>query len=202
MVLRVGYIKDGTMALGPGRRFSIWTQGCFRRCECCVSPEYQILDGGYLVDTRDLAGRICSCLSIDGITISGGEPFLQAKALYDLLNLVKEGRPELTVLVFTGNKLEELNDIYSKLLLSRIDLLIDGEYISELNDGIGLRGSRNQRFHFLTDRLSVFRNEIEKGVRKEEVHWDDEDRKEMRIIGIPNPFRRLTSSSDSYNILD
>lgn len=191
MKLRVGYIKEGTRALGPGWRFVIWTQGCLRRCKDCISPEHQPLDGGYLVDTTDLADQICACHSIDGITISGGEPFLQAKALTDLLDKVNEVRPELTVLVFTGNQLEEMTDADSKALLSRIDLLIDGEYISELNDGKGLRGSSNQRFHFLTERLADCRDEFESGERKTEIYWADEKRQKMVTIGVPCLYRKI-----------
>lgn len=189
MKLRVGYIKAGTRALGPGNRFVIWTQGCLRRCKGCASPEHQSLDGGYLIDIKELSDQICSCRSIDGITISGGEPFLQAHALTDLLNGVSKVRPELTVLVFTGNKLEELTDLDSKAFLGKIDLLIDGEYIQELNDGIGLRGSSNQRFHFLTGRLVDFRNELECGERKTETYWSDNKRNGMVTIGVPRSSR-------------
>ena len=182
MKLRIGYIKENTMALGPGRRFAIWTQGCLRRCKGCASPEHQSLGGGYLVETKDLADRICSCPSIDGITISGGEPFLQAKPIVELLNMVNTIRPELTILVFTGNKIEELTDHNSKELLDKIDLLVDGEYIAELNDGKGLRGSTNQRFHFLTQRLRRFQDEVMNGKRRREVYVESE--RDMITIGI------------------
>lgn len=185
MDIRVGYIKDATMALGPGCRFVIWTQGCLRRCKDCASPEHQPLDGGYLIDTKELADWICSCRSIDGITISGGEPFLQANALYELTEMLKLTRPELNVIVFTGNLLKDLTDEDSKAFLRNIDLLIDGEYISELNDGVGLRGSSNQRFHYLTERLVSYQNELEGGIRNTEVYWTDETRKRMVTIGVP-----------------
>lgn len=189
MMLRVGYIKAGIRVLGPGNRFVIWTQGCLRRCKGCASPEHQSLEGGYFIDTKELSDQICSCRSIDGITISGGEPFLQAQALTDLLNEVSKVRPELTVLVFTGNKLEELTDLDSKAFLGKIDLLIDGEYIQELNDGIGLRGSSNQRVHFLTEKLVDCRNELEYGERKTETYWMDGNRQRMVIIGVPRHHR-------------
>lgn len=197
MKLRVGYIKAGTRALGPGNRFVIWTQGCLRRCKGCASPEHQPLDAGYLIDTKELSDQICSCRSIDGITISGGEPFLQAQALTDLLNRVGKVRPELTIIVFTGNELEELTDLDCKAFLDKIDLLIDGEYIPELNDGRGLRGSSNQRFHFLTDRLVGYRNELESGDRMTETHWADEKRQRMVKIGVP-PTHRSFSNNKCY----
>lgn len=189
MKLRVGYLKAGTRALGPGNRFVIWTQGCLRKCKGCASPELQALDSGYWLDTKELSDQICSCLSIDGITISGGEPFLQAEALSDLLYKVSKVRPELTVIVFTGNKMEELTDLDSKTLLGKIDLLIDGEYIPDFNDGKGLRGSSNQILHFLSDSLTDYRNILECGERKTETYWVDDRRQRMVTIGVPRSNR-------------
>ena len=185
MKLRVGYIKEGTRVLGPGWRFVIWTQGCLRRCKECISPEHQPLDGGCMVDTEELAKRICSNSHIEGVTISGGEPFLQAKALSELTEMVKTLRPELNVIVFTGNRLEDLTDEDSKAFLKNIDLLIDGEYVPELNDGMGLRGSSNQRFHFLTQNLLRFKEEIEMGKRRREVYVENDN--ELITIGIASP---------------
>ena len=51
-----------------------------------------------------------------------------------------------------------------------IDLLIDGEYVDELNDGMGLRGSSNQRLHFMSNRLLPFKEELEHGKRVIEFH--------------------------------
>jgi len=185
MKLKVGYIKEGIKTLGPGNRFVIWTQGCSRKCVGCASPEFQPLDGGYLVDTNDLASQICSSRLIDGITISGGEPFLQVEALCEFVNRVNTIRPELTIIVFTGNKLEELTDMNSKAFLGYIDVLIDGEYLPQLNDGRGLRGSNNQRFHFLTERLADWQDKFENCKRKTEIYWADKERKKMVTIGVP-----------------
>lgn len=90
--------------------------------------------------------------------------------------------------------MEELTDHNSKAFLGKIDLLIDGEYIPELNDGIGLRGSSNQRFHFLTERLVDFRNELEYGERKAETYWTDEERRWLVTIGVPRYHRSLANS--------
>ena len=185
MELRVGYIKNQVMALGPGTRFVIWTQGCSRRCKGCASPEFQPFEGGYLIETGQVAEMICSTNSVDGITISGGEPFLQAVALYELTNIVKKERPEVNVIVFTGNQLEHIVDEDGVKFLSNIDLLIDGEYVRELNNNQGLRGSTNQRFHFLTQRLLPYRDELKQGNRNTEVHWIDSSKQKIVKIGVP-----------------
>jgi organic radical activating enzyme len=84
----------------------------------------------------------------DGVTISGGEPFLQASALLQLLRELK-ARHVHTV-VYAGYTLEALGrrpepEVRAALRLT--DLLVDGPYIAALGDGAGeWRGSRNQRF--------------------------------------------------------
>ena len=81
--------------------------------------------------------------------------------------------------------MEELCDKNSVALLNHIDLLVDGEYKSDLYCNVGLRGSSNQRFHYLTPRLKTFADEIENGARRQECHWVNEERKAMVKIGIP-----------------
>lgn len=161
--------RNGTHTLGPGLRYTIWVQGCLRHCKGCITPESQPLTNGIEIDTYSLAADILEHHAIDGITISGGEPFLQAIELSNLLNYVLQKKPELTVIVYTGYKLEELSNITgANELLSQIDILIDGEYIDELNDGKGIRGSSNQRIIPISHRLDCFIRVIESGKRSQE----------------------------------
>ena len=162
--------RQGTKVLGPGNRYVIWTQGCPFHCEGCITPESRPFTREKIVNVRDLAEDIISHTNIDGITISGGEPFLQAESLYKLLGIVLKKRSELTVISFTGYKIEELTWPDAQKLLKLIDLLIDGPYISKLDDDMGIRGSSNQRFIYLTQRLVPFKEEIEFGKRKVEYH--------------------------------
>ena len=183
MKLRIGYRWKNTTVLGPGRRFVIWVQGCRRRCYRCTAPELQPEEGGAEVSCSDLAKEILDTPQIDGITISGGEPLLQAEALTELLDIILSQKPDLTVILFTGFQIEEITDEKSLRLLRQIDLLIDGEYIDELNyDNIGLRGSENQRLIFLSDRLLSFQEELTKGERKREIHLLNPN--ELLTIGI------------------
>ena len=170
MNLEYGLLWNKTRALGPGNRFVIWTQGCCRRCYKCASPELQITGEGKIIDSEILANMICKEEGIDGITISGGEPMLQSQALMTTLNVVRERRPELTVILFTGFKVEELRMECQLSLLEFVDVLIDGEYVDNLNDNRGLRGSSNQRIYFLTNRLLNYRQMLEEGRRRREMH--------------------------------
>lgn len=139
-----------TKALGPYERYAIWVQGCTKRCPGCISPDAQPLDGGYTVEVEHLVREILSQPNIEGITISGGEPFLQQAALCELIEIVRSQR-DMGVIVYTGMLCEE---IAGTSLAKRCDLVIDGEYIEELNDDLSLRGSSNQRVICITDRYA------------------------------------------------
>lgn len=181
-MIRYGYLWPGTRALGPGYRFAIWLQGCNRRCYRCTSPDLQPIDGGQVADVDELVEQIVSDESIDGITVSGGEPLLQAAAVGCLLQEAKLRKPSLNVILFTGYLLEDLHSEETRKVLSCVDLLIDGEYIDSLNDNQGLRGSSNQRLHFLTSELLPWRDELLHGPRRRELHMIGEH--EMLTIGI------------------
>jgi anaerobic ribonucleoside-triphosphate reductase activating protein len=180
--LNIYHVCEQSIALGPGTRYVIWVQGCLQNCKECVTPQSRPIVAKHLIPIDELAKSIVQNKQIDGITISGGEPFLQASNLAILLELVKRSRPEITVLVFSGYTLEQLTSKIAKALLKHIDLLIDGPYIDKLNDGKGLRGSNNQRLHFFTDRLLMYQYELENGGRNNEIITGAYG---THIIGIP-----------------
>lgn len=195
MKLRLHGTEKCVTALGPGKRYAVWTQGCHRRCPGCISPDTWDLQGGYLVETETLAEEILRA-DMDGITISGGEPFLQAEALARLLERVRREK-DTGVIIYTGNTLEELLEEKQgavKRLLSQCDLLIDGSYVEALNDGKNLRGSSNQRAIPLTER---YRKEAENyGTKDAYVEFFFHDSM-TRMVGIPSRemlerFRRIS----------
>lgn len=137
--------------LGPGCRYVLWVQGCHKNCPGCVAAGSHDFNKGKLIKVGALAWEI-ALSGADGLTISGGEPFLQPGALAELVRQVRDLK-DMGVIVFTGYRYEELlRSPDAAALLNEIDLLIDGEYIRELDDGKGLRGSSNQRVIPLTDR--------------------------------------------------
>ena len=146
--LRLSQTAFPVHTLGPFQRFGIWVQGCDKHCPGCVSPETQSMSGGYEADISTLASIILEQQDIEGLTISGGEPFLQSEALHELIQLLRNEK-DLGVIMYTGY---QLSDIVDSLLMQDVDVLIDGEYHEELNDGLSLRGSSNQQIHFLTER--------------------------------------------------
>lgn len=185
MRLNVYMKQDVTEALGPEKRYALWVQGCKRNCKGCLSPDSHDLKKGEWVDTFMLAEEILQTKMIEGLTISGGEPFLQAKALCELVECIKK-RKDYGIIIYTGNIYEELlasKDIYIKKLLSFTDILIDGEYREELNDGKSLRGSSNQRVFFLTKRYEASKMMFGKEGRKIELYIQNDH---MRMVGIPS----------------
>lgn len=192
--LRIHQLGWHIHVLGPGTRFCIWTQGCMRRCPGCLAPEAQPLDGGCYMPVKELAQRILSDDQLEGITLSGGEPFLQAKVLAELLRMVHDVR-DLGVIAYTGYLLEELQaDAVdgAKELLEQIDLLIDGPYIEALNDNGALRGSSNQRILPLTDRYAAFVSQYGK----------PDQRKTELIMTEAGFFMAGVPSKETVNLID
>ena len=137
-----------TTSLGPYNRYVIWAQGCLKRCPGCISKDSQPLEGGYERSITELADEIIDTPGIEGITISGGEPFLQAEGFADLIEKVRLIR-DIGVIVYTGFTFGEI----SQTKLAEVcDMVIDGTYIEELNDGLSLRGSSNQKIYLITER--------------------------------------------------
>ncbi len=180
-ILNIFDYSEGSRVLGPGLRCIIWVQGCPFNCVGCTSPEGRPIEENILVEIDKLAENILNNKAIQGISISGGEPFLQAVQLAKLIR--KINNPELDLIIYTGYTLDKLNWQAAKELLTLTDVLIDGQYIEELNDNQGLRGSSNQKIHFLTDKLKQYKNMFENGNRNIEVIISDSYKK---IIGVPN----------------
>lgn len=198
MKIRIHKLKDSIRKLGPGVRYVIWTQGCNKRCSGCMTPESRDLQGGELLEAEDLAERIVRSGRTE-LTISGGEPFLQAEALAELIDKVRV-RQDLGVIVYTGYVYEELKnspDINIQKLLEKCDLIIDGPFIEELCDGKNLRGSSNQRAIPLTDRYEEFAKTV--GTKPAEVEFIL-DSESMVMVGVPSPdlLNRIRDKEKNY----
>lgn len=145
-------VKDSTTD-GPGVRFAIHTQTCFFKCEGCSVPHTWDAEQGQLFDIEDIISDIKEVADkIDGITFSGGEPFLQADPLTDILIELNKAGITLPVLCYTGYTWEELillakeSNSYNRLLM-HIDQLIDGRYDKDkATMDLKYRGSVNQRY--------------------------------------------------------
>ena len=156
-MIRVGRVVPKTRAEGPGLRFAVWVQGCRMGCPGCYARALWDESGGTETDEDTLLEELRRVSGeVEGVTLLGGEPFLQAGALARFAGAARE--LGLSVLTFTGYCYEDLlrsGDREVFALLAVTDLLIDGPYLQEQRDfSRPLAGSRNQRFRFLTERYS------------------------------------------------
>ncbi len=143
-------------AAGPGRRLVVWLQGCLKRCPGCANAAFLTERTNRVLSVENLLGVVEEIKGLSGITLSGGEPVAQAKALVPFLKAV--GNRGLTAVCYSGYRLEELRqeDNHPALaeFLGAIDLLIDGQYERDLPRAGSYRSSSNQRLHFLSERIS------------------------------------------------
>jgi anaerobic ribonucleoside-triphosphate reductase activating protein len=151
MQLRIHSTIEGSLVNGPGNRFVLWTQGCNNNCPNCYNKKLQEITGGKLVDVEELAYNIINS-GLDGVTISGGEPFLQSRALFKLLQLLNESIEKFPngIICFTGYPMWKIRkNSGMKKCIDLIDLIIAGRYIEKQRTLSCLSGSNNQKFIFL-----------------------------------------------------
>ncbi len=149
MDIRISGTVSESIVDGPGFRYTVFVQGCPHNCPGCHNPQTHDFNGGKIVDTDELFRECVDDPLNRGVTFSGGEPFSQAKALYELGKRFKERGYNLWC--YTGWTIEELwkiseSDSYVGKLLSIIDVLVDGQFIEERKSlSLTFRGSDNQR---------------------------------------------------------
>jgi len=176
--------------LGPGNRAVIWVHGCPRNCPGCIAESFRKGEGREC-SPEEMAEWILS-QNAEGLTLSGGEPFLQAGPLAETLRLVREKR-DLGVIVYTGYTLEELQaaseeDPGVRDLLGFTDLLIDGPYVREKDVNQPYVGSSNQRLLLLTGRYAGEMDYYTSAEgRKVEIRLSEE---RTLLVGVPGREQR------------
>lgn len=143
-LLRISGIERESIVDGDGIRYVIFTQGCPHHCPGCHNPQTHSFDAGKLVSVDELYADISKRKDyIDGITLSGGEPFCQS----DQCSVIAEQAQKmgLTVWCYTGYLFKELYGRNDRLL-NHIDILVDGPFIQQKRSlTLEFRGSTNQR---------------------------------------------------------
>lgn len=144
MEIRISGIERESIVDGDGIRYVIFTQGCPHHCPGCHNPQTHSFDAGKLINVDKLLADISKRKDyIDGITLSGGEPFCQS----DQCSVIAEQARKigLTVWCYTGYLFEELYGRNDELL-NHIDILVDGPFIQQKRSlALQFRGSTNQR---------------------------------------------------------
>ena len=140
--------------LGPGNRIGIWVCGCKRGCAGCANPELWYPDPRKELDMETIKtflDAIFAKHAVDGVTISGGEPFLQTAELAELVSYLRRYTDD--ILLYTGyrkstlrKRKQEARD--TAYILENIAVLVDGAYLKERNQNHPLKGSENQKLYY------------------------------------------------------
>jgi len=145
--IRLAGLVEESIVDGPGLRFVIFTQGCHKRCVGCHNPQSLDMNGGYIEDINKIREKWLKNPIIEGITISGGEPFLQARAVKQIISYAL--LDNLNVVIYSGFYYEELRAINKpdiNYILDHAHYLIDGPFEIDKKDlNLLFRGSANQR---------------------------------------------------------
>lgn len=185
-MLYVSHREKKTSCLGPGLRYVLWVQGCKKRCENCIFPEGQPLnENGSYIDENDIFEEIISVSDIRGVTISGGEPFLQISPLLTLIKKIKK-HTNLDIMIYSGYKIDEIKNMgkEAREILKNIDLLIDGEYIENKNFNNAYRGSENQKIHALSKKYRPFLKRMTEA-KNRNIEFIVKDDGDVFMVGIP-----------------
>ena len=144
--MRIAGTVNDSIVDGAGMRFTVFTQGCPHHCPGCHNPQTHDFNGGTEVDPEEIIRKFRRNPLLDGITLSGGEPFCQSPAC---LQLAKAAHASgLNVWAYSGYTFEEL--IAGKEewrdLLREVDVLVDGPFLLDKRTlECKFRGSSNQR---------------------------------------------------------
>jgi len=130
---------------GEGLRTVIFFAGCPHYCKGCHNPKSWNIRNGKKMNVQQIVEEAWNPLT--DITLSGGDPFYQAKAAASVARQLKAyGK---NIWAYTGWTIEELRenkDPHQLELLNYVDVLVDGPFIlAERDLTLPFRGSRNQR---------------------------------------------------------
>ena len=146
----IGGIEYDSIVDGEGIRNTIFISGCKHMCKHCHNQQmWNFLYGeDFTFDKQiEFIQKCKENILLDGITISGGDPFFSCQDVIDFIKLYKKELPHHNIWIYSGFTYEELLlDEKKKELLMLCDVLVDGLYKEELRDiTLDFRGSSNQR---------------------------------------------------------
>jgi pyruvate formate lyase activating enzyme len=116
---------------GPGVRFVVFMQGCHLRCGCCHNPDTWACDGGTRYTAKKIAEKAERYKEYfgeaGGITLSGGEPLLQAEFCREIFMHCHE----LGIHTCLDTSGAVRNDSVKALLSETDRILLDIKYTSD-----------------------------------------------------------------------
>ena len=159
--MRYNKIRKMDISNGEGVRVSVFFQGCSFHCKNCFNPETWDFESGkeFNDDVINHILDLCDNEYIVGLSILGGEPLhpFNIKGSTKLAKEFKKKYSDKNIWLWSGFLFENLKD---KEIMKYIDVLVDGQYVDELNDPtLDYRGSSNQRV--IDVKKSLKNNKIE-----------------------------------------
>ena len=145
--MRYHNITKDDMNNGDGLRVVLWVAGCSHCCKECQNPMTWDPNGGLPFDEaakKEIFDQLDKSY-ISGITFSGGDPLHSANrdGVLALAKEIREKYPDKTIWLYTGYSWK---DIYEEEIVNYLDVVVDGEFRTELKDTtLAFRGSSNQR---------------------------------------------------------
>jgi anaerobic ribonucleoside-triphosphate reductase activating protein len=136
--LKINGIIPCSFVNGEGARYVVFVQGCKHHCEGCHNPETWDFNGGAEIDPKEIAEDFKKRRLLDGITLSGGDPFFQQEECVKLIRLLEP----VNVWIYTGFEYEE---IQNTTLAKMADVIVAGRFIKELVCDGKMYGSSNQK---------------------------------------------------------
>ncbi len=142
--------KPFTFVDGEGVRCSLYVSGCLFACEGCFNEDAWSFRCGEPY-TRELEDRIMADLghpAVQGLSLVGGEPFLNTGTCLALVRRMRAELPDKDVWCWTGYTFEELmaGSEDKCELLAQVDVLVDGRFeLAHRDLTLAFRGSANQR---------------------------------------------------------
>jgi len=145
MDIRIAGFENDSIVDGPGFRLAVFTQGCPHHCPGCHNPETHDFAAGTVVDTEKIVQQMLDNPLLDGLTLSGGEPFCQPEPCAELARAARNAN--LNVWAYSGFTFEQLQTMPEvQNLLREVDVLVDGRFeLAQRTLDMRFRGSKNQR---------------------------------------------------------
>jgi anaerobic ribonucleoside-triphosphate reductase activating protein len=191
VILEVNRILAPVTVLGAGKRLGLWVQGCRLRCPGCASVDTWIPGRGRRLEVAELARTISAeaiARGLDGLTLTGGEPFDQAEALAALVERVRggltgwAGAGGFDVLAFTGYAAAAA-PARAGALWKRLDAAVCGPYRPDQPSQSPLVASANQELLVLSD-LGRSKYPLAPCAPRMQAFCDGED---LTMVGLPLP---------------
>lgn len=171
-MLNIYNIETSNYVNGNGCRYVLWLQGCDLGCIGCWNTETWSFEKNILKTVEEVFEEILNFKdSIDGVTFTGGEPFLQSKELSKLAQLIKENT-NLNIQIFSGFRITELQHCSQKSLLDYTDILVSGRYDKN-------KSNNNQSLYILNKDIVPWE------FNNSDVQIDIDENGNIKITGYP-----------------